>query len=153
MACWRRLDCRSALLHKRENDVAALLRQTELRDKVRRQSTLEQRPLRCASARVSCAGVMSRMLPGSVRSDRAGRHGTTPPWPYRSYTIMLKQPAILRRRVIALAAVIAPPLRPARAQGQDYPNHPVRIVVPSPAGGPTDVVARLLAPGLGEGWV
>ena len=28
---------------------------------------------------------------------------------------------------------------------QPYPNHPIRIIVPTPAGGPVDVMARLLA--------
>lgn len=28
---------------------------------------------------------------------------------------------------------------------QDYPNRPIRIIVPTPAGGPVDVMARVLA--------
>jgi tripartite-type tricarboxylate transporter receptor subunit TctC len=41
----------------------------------------------------------------------------------------------------------------ARAQSPDgYPNRTVRIVVPFPAGGPTDVVARVIAQRLSEVW-
>jgi len=33
-----------------------------------------------------------------------------------------------------------------------YPNRPVRIIVPFPAGGPSDVLARLIGQKLSEDW-
>ena len=44
-----------------------------------------------------------------------------------------------------LAAAAAAGLAPAAAQAQTFPTHPVTMIVPFAAGGPTDVVARSLA--------
>ena len=41
---------------------------------------------------------------------------------------------------------------PASAQGSSYPDKPVRIIVGFPAGTGPDIVARLLAQKLSEGW-
>ena len=38
------------------------------------------------------------------------------------------------------------------AQAQDFPSRSVRLVIPGPAGGATDTMARLLANGLSEKW-
>jgi tripartite-type tricarboxylate transporter receptor subunit TctC len=49
------------------------------------------------------------------------------------------------RRVLLAAFAL---LLVARAAAQTYPDHPVRIIVPTPAGGPVDVMARLIASNL-----
>jgi len=54
----------------------------------------------------------------------------------------------LTRRAFASAAVAAPFV--ARAQSADFPDKPLRFVVGFPPGGPNDLLARLIAPGIGE---
>lgn len=51
-----------------------------------------------------------------------------------------------RRRVFAsLTAALAALALPRIARGQAYPDRPLRLVVPFPPGGPTDIVARPMA--------
>ena len=54
--------------------------------------------------------------------------------------------------VLAIAAICAMTVAPAAAQSTAWPNKQVRIIVPFPAGGTTDVVARLLGQRLQEVW-
>ena len=60
------------------------------------------------------------------------------------------------RLVLSALAICAPfALHDAIGQtaGQEtYPNRPVRLVVPVPAGGPTDVLARVLGQNMSEKW-
>jgi tripartite-type tricarboxylate transporter receptor subunit TctC len=60
---------------------------------------------------------------------------------------------INRRRLIATttAAVLAPALA-TRVQAQTWPNRFVRLIVPFPPGGGTDVVARIVTNRLSEVW-
>lgn len=55
-----------------------------------------------------------------------------------------------RRAFAAGAAALV--AAPALVRAQDYPSKPVRVVVPYPAGGGTDLVARLVVPRLAERW-
>jgi tripartite-type tricarboxylate transporter receptor subunit TctC len=65
---------------------------------------------------------------------------------------------LTRRRVIALCAATAAmpaafaPAAPAGAQSREWPNRVVRFMVPVSAGGPTDLVARILAEELSKIW-
>jgi tripartite-type tricarboxylate transporter receptor subunit TctC len=59
--------------------------------------------------------------------------------------------SVSRRTVIA--ALGASALLPARrAQAQAFPSRTIRIVVPFPAGGPTDIIARVIAQKMSEDW-
>jgi tripartite-type tricarboxylate transporter receptor subunit TctC len=46
---------------------------------------------------------------------------------------------------LATAVALLLPAVATTAQAQNYPNRPVKIIVPTPAGGPVDVMARLVA--------
>ena len=56
----------------------------------------------------------------------------------------------MKRRYLILAASTLAGLSPALALAQSYPAKPIRMIVPFPAGGATDILARALSQKLGE---
>jgi tripartite-type tricarboxylate transporter receptor subunit TctC len=62
-------------------------------------------------------------------------------------------PHFAQRRRVLLGSTIIPLLFASRSHAAppaQYPDHPIRFVIPSPAGGTGDLLARLIAPPLGD---
>ncbi|HWS09181.1 MAG TPA: tripartite tricarboxylate transporter substrate-binding protein, partial [Xanthobacteraceae bacterium] len=62
-----------------------------------------------------------------------------------------------RLTALPLAAVLTVTLAFVTARADDYPSRPVKIIVPTPPGGPVDVIARITAnylqTALGKGFI
>jgi tripartite-type tricarboxylate transporter receptor subunit TctC len=54
-----------------------------------------------------------------------------------------------RSLLVAIAALLAALSAPAAAQS-DYPNRPIRLIVPFPAGGSNDIVGRAITTQMSE---
>jgi tripartite-type tricarboxylate transporter receptor subunit TctC len=56
-------------------------------------------------------------------------------------------------RFLMAAALLALPVNSAVAQdAKDYPSRSIRVIVPFPAGGPSDVLARMIGQKMSEDW-
>jgi tripartite-type tricarboxylate transporter receptor subunit TctC len=55
----------------------------------------------------------------------------------------------MKRFFLLAMAVLLPSLASAQ---QDYPNRAIKIIIPFPPGGPTDLLGRAIAQGLSEAW-
>lgn len=69
-------------------------------------------------------------------------------WLKRMNQKILNKNIYLQCAVVLMSTV----LTTAMVQGQSYPVRPVRIIVGYPEGGPIDILARLLTPGLSEAF-
>src|SRR5262249_25152899 len=65
----------------------------------------------------------------------------------RAHNVVESTMTLPLRALVALALIL--PL-PAVSWAQDYPTHPVKIIVPFGAGGPADVFSRVLAQHLSD---
>src|SRR5450432_2397943 len=66
---------------------------------------------------------------------------------------MDSSPHFAQRRRVLLGGTIIPLVFASRSHAAPparYPDHPIRFVIPSPAGGTGDLLARLIAPALGD---
>src|SRR5579863_8277388 len=57
---------------------------------------------------------------------------------------------VCMRSVGALATALSLLLLPASAGAEDFPDHPIRLIVPFPAGGPNDIIARVVGQRMSE---
>src|SRR3954471_24363125 len=64
--------------------------------------------------------------------------------------MILRLPHWCRLGLALILAALAVPS--GRAQAQDYPNRPVKIIVPFPAGGTADAMPRLIGDWLSRKW-
>src|SRR6218665_1057945 len=90
--------------------------------------------------------------PARPRAQGGGPPRPAPPPPPGAQTMMTRRDAIRGAAALPAAAAFGPAR--SRAQGGDYPrpDATIRYVVPFPAGGLTDQMARQIGQQLGERW-
>src|SRR4051794_41248059 len=63
------------------------------------------------------------------------------------FRIMLQGACMTNRRTLLLAALL---LFPTLASAQNFPAKPIKLIVPFPAGGPNDIIARVIGQRMSE---
>jgi tripartite-type tricarboxylate transporter receptor subunit TctC len=53
-------------------------------------------------------------------------------------------------KLLALGSALFSPFAATAAVAADFPDHPIRLIVPFPAGGPNDIIARVVSLRMGE---
>src|SRR6202022_738198 len=87
---------------------------------------LHRRPRCCTPPRKGTHKKMPRMCYGSKNQNIQGGH-------------------LMRRRDFIKAAIGTAAVWPVSSRAESYPSRPITLIVPFAAGGPTDVLARILA--------
>src|ERR1044072_7049514 len=57
---------------------------------------------------------------------------------------------LLGRLLAGLTLLLSPALLPTSATAQDFPAKPIKLIVPFPAGGPNDIIARVIGQRMSE---
>src|SRR5437879_3895734 len=57
---------------------------------------------------------------------------------------------LLSKLFAGLTLLLLPVLLPALASAQDFPAKPIKLIVPFPAGGPNDIIARVIGQRMSE---
>src|SRR5882724_1447232 len=99
----------------------------------------------------SCCALRRETSAWTGSAIAQGATGTSPEPLYNPPSAFVRTRRTSMKRVAALAAVLAL-LAAVPAQGQPYPNKPIRIVVPFAAGGTSDILARAIGPRITEVW-
>src|SRR6185312_16071675 len=109
---------------------------------------------RCARRPFAFSTTSAPMSPPPMRRGKSSASGpefkATETGPRVTGRRMWRESSMRKLQLLGAAAAIglALGLTPAGAAG--YPDHPVKVIVPFAAGGPTDVMARLIAQKMSE---